>query len=165
MSNLLLDNKQALEVCRNATISACEGKVDENFLNRLLSSMEGAVKKQRRSMQASANLVSAFVWSKVSCEPDDKPWIFKEDAWGPGIGGGSCSGIMYHAYTDDVFGWDNFFHEAVAYHAQGISSMGGIFQITWFRKDGAPIGQFNGAMAGAGVFEIGGNCKWKPKNK
>ena len=42
-------------------------------------------------------------------------------------------------------------------------SVGGIFQITWFRKNGVPIGQFNGFLSGGGAFEIGGSCKWKTK--
>lgn len=161
MANLLLENEQLFEVCRNATISAYEGKVDGESLNQLLSSMKSAKTEPGRAIQASASLVSAVVWAKVHCEPENMPWIFKETAWGPGIGGGSCIGVMYHAYKDAASGWDDFFDEAVAYHAQCISGLGGVFQITWFRKDGAPIGQFDGVMAGAGACEIGGSCKWK----
>lgn len=162
MSDLLLENEQVLEVCRNATISAYEGKVDEESLNQLLSCMNGVAKEPGRAIQASASLISIAIWSKVKCEPKNMPWVFDESAWGPGIGGGSCIGVMYHAYKDAVSGWDDFFNEAVAYHAQGAGNVGGIFQITWFRKNGVPIGQFNGFMSGAGAFEIGGSCKWKP---
>lgn len=165
MSNLLLEDEQVLEICRNATLSAYKGKVDEESLNQLLSSMNSVAKEPGRAIRAKASLVSAVVWSKVECNPENIPWAFHETAWGPGIGGGSCEGVMYHAYKDVVSGWDYFFDEAVAYHAQGIGNVGGIFQITWFRKGGAPIGQFNGFMAGAGAFEIGGSCKWKPQKK
>lgn len=161
MVNLSLEDQQIFEICRNATISAYEGKVDKESLNQLLSSMNEVAKDPKKAIQASASLVSAGIWSQVDCKPEHMPWIFHESAWGLGLGGGSCAGVMYHAYEDAVSGWEFFFDETVAYHAQGIANVGGIFQITWFRKDGAPIGQFNGFLAGAGVFEIGGSCKWK----
>lgn len=163
MSNLLLSNKEMYGACRKATLSAYEGKVDQKSLTQLLDKMEMLAAGPGRGIEASASIVSAVIWSTITCEPKSLPWKFDEQAWGLGIGGGSCSGIMYHAYSDESSGWDYFFRDAVAYHAQGIASMGGIFQITWFRGDGAPIGQFDGAMAGAGAFEMGNSCKWKRK--
>lgn len=163
MSSLMLSNKEMYEVCRSATLSAYEGKVDQKSLAQLMKNMEMLAENPGRGIEASANMVSAVIWSKITCEPKGLPWIFDEQAWGLGVGGGSCAGIMYHAYEDQASGWDYFFEDATAYHAQGIASVGGIFQITWFRSDGAPIGQFNGAMAGAGAFEMGNSCKWRKK--
>ena len=74
MSDLLLENEQVLEVCRNATISAYEGKVDEESLNQLLSCMNGVAKEPGRAIQASASLISIAIWSKVKCEPKNMPW-------------------------------------------------------------------------------------------
>ncbi len=172
MANDLLQNKDFLQACRKATLSAFKNKIDDAKLNSLLEHMPspaaGPAKNVLRvsggsgAIQAEASIVSAVIYAKVKCYPDNKPWKFEESAWGPGIGGGECIGFMYTAYTGDN-AWETFFKDATAYHAQGIAEAGGIFQINWFRSDGTPIGQFNGALGGAGVFEIGGSGKWKKK--
>lgn len=160
MSETLFNSPNILQVCRNATLESLQGKISEDSLERLLSYMPSDALNDSRSVQADASLVSAVIWSTISCKPKNLPWVFDESAWGPGIGGGSCTGFLYHAYSDPG-DWDSFFRDAAAYHAQGIAATGGIFQINWFNSNGVPIGQFNGAMAGAGVFEIGNSCKWK----
>lgn len=159
--------KEFLHACRKQTIDTFQGKVDQDGLDNLLKKMpdeENTLLSANAfnaapAIEAQASIVSAVLWSKVQCEPTDKPWKFSESAWGPGIGGGSCIGFMYTAYDN----WDVFFENTTAYHAQGIAATGGIFQINWFNSSGTPIGQFNGAMGGAGVFEIGGPGKWKRK--
>ena len=160
---ILVPDKEIAEICRKATIDAFRGKIDkietDNFLNAMYSD---SLRDTPSAIEADASLVSAVLWSKVTCEPKNQPWVFKESAWGPGIGGGSCVGFMYTAYTDPN-GWDNFFKNVTAYHAQGLAATGGIFQINWFNSSGTPVGQFNGALAGAGAFEIGGSCKWERK--
>ncbi|MBD5474448.1 MAG: hypothetical protein HDR17_00415 [Lachnospiraceae bacterium] len=35
-----------------------------------------------RAIQATASLISIGIWSKVKCEPKNKPWVFDESAWG-----------------------------------------------------------------------------------
>ena len=162
MSEILFNDPNILQICRNGTLESLKGKIDEEALNGLLSYMPSDAANDSRATAADASLVSAVIWSTVSCTPKNLPWKFEESAWGPGIGGGSCTGFLYHAYKD-ANDWDSFFHDAVAYHAQGIAATGGIFQINWFNSKGVPIGQFNGAMAGGGVFEIGNSCKWKHK--
>ena len=81
MSNLLLSNKQMYEACRNATLSAYEGKVDQKSLTQLLDNMEMLAENPGRGVEASANIVSAVIWAKIICEPKNLPWIFEEQAW------------------------------------------------------------------------------------
>ena len=65
--------------------------------------------------------------------------------------------MMYTAYDN----WDAFFKNVTSYHVQGYSEGGGILQVNWFISNGTPVGQFNGAMVGAGGLEAGGPGKWK----
>lgn len=160
--------QEFFEVCRKQTIDTFQGKVDQKGLDELLAKMPQGedqlsaandVDNTPGAIEAEASIVSAVFWSKVKCEPKAMPWQFSESAWGPGIGGGSCIGFMYTAYDS----WDAFFENTTAYHAQGIASAGGVFQINWFNSAGTPIGQFNGAMGGAGAFEVGGSGSWSRK--
>lgn len=159
MSCDLTCNEDFRKACRNATLKAFKDKINIEQVYDLLEHMPNS-SCNSGTIGATASLVSALIWSKVKCYPDNQPWKFEESAWGPGIGGGESIGFMYTAYTGEN-AWDAFFKNTTGYHAQGIAEVGGIFQITWFRSDGVPIGQFNGALAGAGVFEIGGSGHWK----
>ncbi|MFD3157350.1 hypothetical protein ACFIJ5_10885 [Haloimpatiens sp. FM7330] len=164
MKNDLLNNKDFLENCKKATLEAFKNKINTKEVNELLKHMPNLTEDVLMNvssgvLEAEASLVSALVWSKVKCYPKDQPWKFEASAWGPGVGGGSCIGFMYTAYTGSN-AWDTFFKNVKAYHAQGIAATAGGFQITWFSSKGTPIGQFNGVLAGAGVFEIGGSGHW-----
>lgn len=165
-----------LEACKAATRNAFEGKVDAEGLEKLLSAMPVpssdtemgiaaptlADVKVPSPIHAEASIVSAVIWSTVKCSPKNPPyngWYYDEQAWGVGIGGGSSEGFMYTAYDS----FEALFKYTTAYHVQGIAATGGILQINWFNKDGVPVGQFNGVLAGAGGFEMGGSGKWKKK--
>lgn len=168
-------SKEMMYEYQKSTREAFKGKIDNEQIEMLLANMPKDSSSENVIMvssdlqagdngplQADASLVSALIWSKVNCYPSDIPWKFEEQAWGPGIGGGSSIGFMYNTY-EGPNSWDAFFKNTVAYHAQGIADMGGIFQINWFSANGIPTGQFNGVLAGAGVFEIGGSGHWKKK--
>jgi len=108
-------------------------------------------------ISATASLTFALFYGVVKCEPRGKPYVYDEDVWGVGAAAISSIGLMYTAYDS----WDAFFANTTAFHVQGIAEAGGIYQINWFNKSGTPIGQFNGAAGGIGVFEAGGSGKWK----
>ena len=133
-------------------------KVDEvnQFLDKMASSSVPA------PIAATASLTFALFYGVVKCEPRPDPynvWIYDEDVWGVGAAAISTIGLMYTAYES----WDAFFSLTTAFHVQGIAEGGGIFQINWFNKSGTPVGQYNGAAGGIGVFEAGGSGKWKKK--
>jgi hypothetical protein len=99
------------------------------------------------------------VWGKLHVEPDGQPWVWDSTVWGAGAYIGSAVGFMYTAYDS----WDAFFQNCTAVHVQGIDVGGGILQVNWFNSSGVPVGQFNGAAAGAGAIEGGGSGKWTHK--
>ena len=103
--------------------------------------------------------MNLLVWGKCKCSPDGQPLQYDNTIWGgPAYSGGGV-GFMYTAYST----WDAFFNNVTSCHAQGIASGPGILQITWFNASGTPVGQFNGAVGGVGVFEAGGEGKWQKK--
>jgi len=111
-------------------------------------------------LSAKASLIFAVIYGKLTVDGLPDPyakWHFNADIWGIGATGGTAIGIMYTAYDS----WAAFFASVTAYHVQGIASGGGILQVNWFNKSGVPVGQFNGAMAGAGGLEAGGPGTWK----
>lgn len=100
MSNLLLSNKQMYEACRNATLSAYEGKVDQKSLTQLLDNMEMLAENPGRGVEASANIVSAVIWAKIICEPKNLPWIIEEQAWAMFF---SLHGLETVVYLNSIF--------------------------------------------------------------
>ncbi|NIM05331.1 MAG: hypothetical protein GTO55_04415 [Armatimonadetes bacterium] len=137
-------------------LSGLEGRVSEEDVNSFVKKVTSV---GAPAISAKASVIQALIYGNVTCDPKDKPWKFDESIWGIGAAGGSSIGVMYTAYES----WDPFFTNTRAFHVQGIASGGGILQITWFDGKGIPIGQFNGAMAGAGGIEGGGKASWKRK--
>lgn len=165
MSNNILFNDNFLETCKKTTLKTFENKINSQHIYQLLDNMPTSQQLALPTANqccmpspigADASLISIAIWSKIKCYPDNLPWKFEATAWGPGIGGGGAAGFMYTIYEC----WDMLFDETAGYHAQGVAEGGGIFQITWFTKNALPIGQFNGFLAGIGVFEVGGSGHW-----
>ncbi len=168
MSDQILQNDEFIKACKNASIKALGGVVSEgdlqNFLNRMpKSGLESAGKDSITDQkQAQANLFQVAIWGGVKCTPDNLPYVFEAHHWGIGFAEMTSVGFMYNAY-DGPDSWKYFFEKTAGYHAQGVADFGGILQINWFTKGGLPIGQFNSAAAGCGIFEVGGEGYWKKK--
>lgn len=110
-------------------------------------------------LSAKASIIFVAFYGKLSVDGLPSPYQrrkFEVDSWGLGATGGTSIGVMYTAYDN----WDAFFRNVTSYHAQGIADGGGFLQVNWFIANGTPVGQFNGAMAGAGGLEAGGPGKW-----
>ncbi len=147
--------KPNTEVIRQATLKAFQGKLDNYHIESLLELQKS---EESSVITATGSLYFALFYGVISCNPSDYPYEFEESSWGLGGSAISSAGVMYTAYES----WDNFFHMTTGYHAQGIADAGGLFQITFFNGL-SPIGQFNAVSGGIGVFEVGGNGKWKKK--
>lgn len=144
---------------------------DKILHERMMSGLEGRVEKEEvdnfvkkatsadapAPISATASVIFAAIYGNVKCEPKDMPWKGNESIWGIGGAGGTSIGLMYTAYDS----WEAFFSNTTGFHVQGIADGGGVLQINWFNKSGVPVGQFNGAMAGAGGLEGGGSWRWK----
>ncbi|MCE5285670.1 MAG: hypothetical protein LLG02_07470 [Pelosinus sp.] len=164
-SSDLLYDKEFWKYCKKITLDAFKNKIPDTQIDELLKHMPtgchnhccgvGGISEVNG---ADASILSAVVWSKVKCYPDNQPWKFEAQAWGPAVCGGSCAGFMYNFYEPND--WDAFFRNTASFWAQGVSYLGGIFQITWFDSNSKLIGQFNGAMAGVGVFEVANKGHW-----
>lgn len=153
----MLTNPEFMEVSKASTLTALKGKVKEEELDQLLEHMEKL--GGPGTIEAKAGIIFVGIYGNVECKPKNQPWEFDQSVWGIGAAGFTCLGLMYTAYDN----WHAFFTQTTGFQAQGIADGGGIFQITWFNNSGTPIGQFNGAAAGLGVFEVGGKGKWKKK--
>lgn len=111
-------------------------------------------------LQAKADIIHVVIYGDLTVRVQTDPYQayeFHESSWGLGAAGGTALGFMYTAYNS----WDAFFANVTSYHVQGIAEGGGILQVNWFIANGTPVGQFNGAMAGAGGLEGGGPGRWK----
>jgi hypothetical protein len=111
-------------------------------------------------LSAKANIIFALFYGNLTVKVNTDLYSNKSgdvDIWGIGAAGGTAIGMMYTAFDN----WDAFFHEVTAYHVQGLASGGGVLQINWFTSNGMPVGQFNGAMGGAGGLQAGGAWTWK----
>lgn len=135
-----------------------------HFLNATQS--DEFVKKLATSaapvLGAKASLIFGAIYGNVTIEPTSggyEDWKFDSSFWGLGAVGGSSIGFMYTAYNS----WDAFFKNVTSFHVQSAAEGGGIMQVNFFISDGTPVGQFNGALAGAGIVEGGGPGKWKKK--
>jgi hypothetical protein len=156
-----------VKTIRNATNKALKGKVSEDDIHKLLSSMgeettEAGMLKGIHvpsPAEATAELYTIAVYGYVKCSPTHLPYYFEANHWGIGLAAMRCYGFMYTAYEN----WDALFNETRGYHAQGIAEAGGILQITWFNGKHQPVGQFNAAAGGIGVFEVGGSGRWHKK--
>lgn len=142
---------------RKATMKAFKGKLKDEDINHFLETLSS--EKAPGPLQASASLAMALIFGVVHCEPKGQPWEFTENVWGVGAAGITSIGLMYTTLPS----WDAFFRETTAFHVQGYSEGGGLFQINWFRSDGLPTGQFNGLAGGIAAFEAGGSGHWKRK--
>lgn len=152
-------NEEILKKSKEITLEKCKGKIADEKLDMLFNNMPDPRKDSVDNKDASASIVSAVLWSRVNCSIKGMPWEFHAAAWGPGIGGGSSEGTIY--YSSACNSWEDFFEKSTRYWAQGIADIGGFFMITWFDKNSTPTGQFVGALAGAGGFEIGGSGRWE----
>ncbi len=121
----------------------------EKFLHQLYVSVPGAI-------GATAD-VKLAVWGKLHVEPDGQPWVYDITIWGGPAYFGSSVGFMYTAYET----WDAFFQNVTGAHVQGVDVGGGFVQVNWFNQDTIPVGQFNGAAAGAGLVQAGGKGQWQ----
>lgn len=111
-------------------------------------------------LSAKADIIFVVFYGNLTVKVLADPYkhkYFDVDTWGLGATGGAAVGMMYTAYDN----WDAFFKNVTSYHVQGLSDGGGFLQINWFIKNGTPVGQFNGGMAGAGGIEAGGAGRWK----
>jgi hypothetical protein len=144
------------ETLLRATLTALKGRVDEHEVRRFVK--EAARAAAPAPIGATAN-VKIAVWGKVLCEPDGQPWIYDNTIWGGPAYFGDSVGFMYTAYDN----WDAFYANVTSCHVQGFDVGGGILQINWFIANGTPVGQYNGAAAGAGLVEGGGAGKWTRK--
>ncbi len=108
---------------------------------------------------ATTSLIFGAIYGSVTVKPTSggyTNWVFDHSFWGIGAMGGSSIGFMYTAYDS----WDAFFQNVTGFHVQGIAEGGGILQVNFFISNGTPVGQFNGALAGAGGVEGGNSGKW-----
>ncbi len=156
ISNNEVNTQKLIEVADIATQEAFKGRLEEKEVNDFLESIRGA--NAPAPIAATGSITFVGVFGQVTCEPMDKPYIFKQKSWGAGVAAISSVGMIYTAYSS----WDGLWKNTTGYHAQGISKGGGIFQIT-FLKGKTPIGQYNGPCLGISLFEVGGNGKWKKK--
>lgn len=140
---------------KSAMINALHGRVKTTSVDDFVKATAAATAPA--PLSATASIIFAAIYGNVTCEPKDQPYKFNESIWGLGAQGGAAIGFMYTAYNS----WDAFFKETTSFHVQGLADGGGILQISWFNKSATPIGQFNGALGGAGGLEGGGAGTWK----
>lgn len=166
MTEKLVQSKEFIKACKDATTKALAGKVKDEDVKKLLNFMpeekEGLLTTESgvpSPAEATSQLYTVAIYGYVKCTPTKLDHEFEANHWGLGLSAMSSYGFMYTAYKS----WDALFNETTGYHAQGIAEAGGILQITWFNKSGVPVGQFNGAAGGIGVFEVGGKGTWKKK--
>ena len=172
MSGINLDFTDVTQILSDATRNAFAGNVDSFVTECFLKKMPRFALDETGLhvpcppsdaapvLSADASILAYLIYSQVTCRPTDPPynvWGFNASAWGVGAGGGTSKGIMYTTYNN----WDAFFRNVAGYHVQGIAELAGILQISWFNGSAVPVGQFNGVLAGAGVFEFGGKGTWK----
>ena len=134
-----------------------KGRVPEGELKHFVAQATAAA--ALAPIGAKGSVVMGLIYGNVTCNPTEDPykvWSFDESIWGLGAAGGSAIGFLYTAYT----AWDPFFKRTTGFYVQGAGEGGGILQIN-FLEGATPIGQFNGAMAGAGALEGGANGRWK----
>ncbi len=141
---------------REAALKALQGRVSEDEVRKFLEKANGEGSPPAIGAEGSVNLL---VWGKCKCYPDGMPWQYDNTIWGGPAYSGNGVGFMYTAYNT----WEAFFNNVTGCHAQGIATAGGVLQINWFNASGLPVGQFNGAVGGIGVFEAGGEGKWQRK--
>jgi len=124
----------------------------ENFISKASTSAPAPI-------GAKADLIFGAIYGNVTVKPtsgNNTNCVFDHSFWGIGAVGGSSIGFMYTAYDD----WAPFFQNVTAFHVQGVGEGGGVLQVNFFISNGTPVGQFNGAMAGAGGVEGGSSGKW-----
>lgn len=146
------------DLVQEVTLRVLRDRVDENDVRRFLKQAHSV--EAPAPLWAKASLIMA-IYGKLTCEPYDDQWEYDGSVWGGPAYKGDASGFMYTAYST----WDAFYANVTSAHVQGIAQAAGMLQINWFRADGMPVGQFNGAAAGIGVVEAGGPGKWSKKKK
>ncbi len=164
MADNVLQSKEFLKACRDATIRALAGKVKKEDLDKLLRRMPTqaiapSAPDSPGPAEAKGETYTVILYGYVKCTPTHLDHEFEANHWGLGLAAAAGYGFMYTAYGD----WSDFFSETRGYHAQGIADAGGILQINWFNGSGVPVGQFNGVAGGIGVFEVGGEGRWTKK--
>lgn len=129
--------------------------VDKDSISTFINSISA---NDTIAISASANLIFAGVYGTITVTPlsEFKNWIFDNTFWGIGAVGGASIGFIYTAYEN----FEDLFTETVAFHVQSFADGGGILQVNFFNSDALPIGQYNGALAGAGAVEGAAKGKW-----
>lgn len=160
----VVHSKEFVKACKDATIKALAGKVKDEDIKQLLDRMpEGttvsADSGTPKPAEAIGETYTVVLYGYVKCTPTHLDHEFEANHWGLGLAGVKGYGFMYTAYDT----WGALFSKTKGYHAQGVAEAGGILQINWFNGDGVPVGQFNAAAGGIGVFEVGGKGSWKKK--
>ena len=156
-------SKEFIDACKNATMKAFSGKIDNSEVEKFLSKMPNEALATTAGVpdpaEAKGETYTVAIYGYVKCTPTHLDHYFEANHWGLGLAGVSAYGFMYTAYDS----YEALFSETRGYHAQGVAEGGGFLQITWFNGSGVPIGQFNGAAGGIGIFEVGGEGRWTKK--
>lgn len=163
--------KNVNDLLKENTLKTFKGKVDNDSLDKLIQSMPDyefkdgifIASNDPRLINAKASLKMVF-YGELNCfDLEGYKSTFCQKVWGPGVGSvDSVIGGMYNVYEDS--NWPYFFRQADKVHVQGIAGTVGTVQISWFDKNNTPIGQFNSAAVGAGVFEAGGDGRWNVRD-
>jgi hypothetical protein len=168
MTKKIIQSEEFVKACKAATIKALAGKVKDEDVQNFLSHMPGktsvsaGLKSIADQAEAKGETYTVAIYGYVKCIPTHLDHEFEANHWGIGLSAMASYGSMYTAYEGtDTWKW--LFSETRGYHAQGIADGGGILQITWYNGKNVPIGQFNSAAGGIGVFEVGGKGRWKKK--
>lgn len=164
MVEKLFQNKVFVKACKDATIKSFAGKINDEDIKKLLNCMPEETASYDElgvptPAEAKAELYTVAIYGYVKCTPTKLDHEFEANHWGLGLTAMAAYGFMYTAYDS----WKALFSETRGYHAQGIADAGGILQINWLNGSGVPVGQFNAAAGGIGVFEVGGSARWKKK--
>jgi len=165
MSENILQSKEFVKACKDATKKALAGKVKDEDVKEFLNHMPSETEKALRAVglpapaEAIGETYTVLIYGYVKCTPTHLDHYFEANHWGLGLAGVKGYGFLYTAYDS----WDSLFRETTGYHAQGIAEAGGILQINWFNGSGVPVGQFNAAAVGIGAFEVGGKGHWEKK--
>lgn len=160
MNQFQLGSKEFFRACRDLATATYQGKVPQEILDGIVNLVpdgrtDGALGAPNGS--ATVTVAAAFIYGTVDCKIDSQKKQFRGTHWGLGLAGFAATGILYTAYNR----WEDFFKNATGYHAQSAGVAGGIVQVTWFTREGLPVGQFNGIAGGVGALEVGGSGSWE----
>lgn len=160
------------EIIKANTLKSFEGKVDSDSLDKLIQAMpdykfEDGVyipSNDPGLISAKASLKMFLIYGEIDCyDLDGYKSTFGQKIWGLGAGSfDSVIGGIYNVYENS--NWPYFFRRAAGAYVQGFAGTIGTVQITWFDENKVPIGQFNSAAVGAGVFGAGCDGHWNVRD-